>query len=107
MIESIREPRGEREAWSVLRARAGVRTRVGWEGGFRSGSEPNQTSRAALLVPGLALRRRWLCRGWTSDERALSASARTRVFTGTGEAAARPGGAPMIAPETGRRRTLR
>ena len=39
---------------------------------------------------------------------ALSASARTRFFTGTGEAAARmPGGAPMIAPETGRRRTLR
>src|SRR5215213_3731848 len=31
----------------------------GWDGwvGFRPDAEPNQTSRAALLVPGLALRR--------------------------------------------------
>ena len=54
---SIRKPRGEREAWSCCAS--GRTCARGWDGwaGFRPDPEPNQTSRAALLVPGLALRR--------------------------------------------------
>ena len=81
---------------------------VGWEGWVPLNKpEPDQASRAAPLVPGLALRRQPAL-GLTAASRALSASARTRLCAGTGEAAARmPGGAPMFAPETGRRRTPR
>ena len=48
--------RGAREAWSVLRVRRTC-AREGGKGKEARLSEPNQTSRAALLVPGLALRR--------------------------------------------------
>jgi len=78
MIESIREPRGEREAWSVLRARAGVRTKVGWEGGFPPGSRAEPDLPRGAFGP-------WPRASAPSRDRfrsqvALSASARTRVF---------------------------
>ena len=65
--------------------------------GYPPGGEPNQTSRAALLVPGPALRRQPALEGLTpAGFGALSASAQPRLCTGTGEAAARmPGGAPL------------
>jgi hypothetical protein len=89
----------------VLRARADVRTRVGWVGWVPPGSraEPDLPRGAFGPWPRASASSRDRCR----SQAALSAFARTRLLAGTGEAAARmPGGAPMIAPETGRRRTL-
>jgi hypothetical protein len=85
------------------------RAREGKEGkDYPPGGEPNQTSRATLLVPGPALRRFGSAEAWTSDERALSASARTRVFHRDGRGRRQDAGRrALVAPETGRRRTLR
>src|SRR4051812_20477770 len=75
-----RTPKGCGRPWPVL-APGGRAHEVGWEGWVPLNErEPDQASRATPLVPGLALRRLLPCRGKTSDERALSASARTRVF---------------------------
>ena len=100
------EKRGAREAWSVHSRPADVRTE-GWEG---QGSPPE---RAEPDLPRDALgpwprdfgaSRPRINRGFG----ALSASARTRVFHRDGRGRRQDAGRrALVAPETGRRRTLR
>ena len=81
---AVREPRGVREAWPV--PASGRTCARGWDGwvGFRPDAEPNQTSRATLLVPAAGP---WRLKCVRTDP----------ACAGTGEAAARmPGGAPMF-----------
>ncbi len=108
--EASADPEGVREA--VARARARRACARGWDG--KDGSRSTNVSRTRPPARRLwSLASRFGAFGsaeaWASDERALSASARpSSVGAGRGEAAARmPGGAPMFAPETGRRRTPR
>ena len=77
---------------------AASREEAGWEGRHRrpAGSDAPRARRSWSLAP--RLRRQPALEGEPRGLGALSASARTRLFTGTGEAAARmPGGAPCRA----------
>src|SRR3954452_2249549 len=105
--DTIREPSRGAGGRGPCSRPAGVRTRMGWEGWVPLNErEPNQASRAAPLVPGLALRRQPAL-GITRELRRLKCVRTAPACAGTGEAAARPGGAPIVAPETGRRKTPR
>ena len=84
--ERIRKPRGEREAWSVLRARADVRTRVGWVGRVPPGS-PSRTRPPARRSWSLAPRLR---RQPASDKPGLRRLKCVRTDPGFSPGRARP-----------------
>src|SRR3954451_14730703 len=78
--KASREPRRGAGGLGPCSRPAGVRTRWDWEGWVPLNEpEPDQASRAAPLVTGLALRRQPALEGDPAGFGALSACARSRV----------------------------